>query len=135
MRQCMLSAKTPHDATGVMSNCTSSPVLSVPTHLIKLRPSAVRPEMTSPMWSSTRKHFCWCDASSEGERLSAAITTCVADATPTHTAPCFTASIAYSTWNRRPWGLQDVTSVSYYKWWEGRKSDAGKRFDGQRRTA
>lgn len=32
---------------------------------------------------------------------------------PTAQLPCFTASMAYSTWNRRPWGLQVVTSVSY----------------------
>jgi hypothetical protein len=34
-------------------------------------------------------------------------------ASPTAQLPCFTASIAYSTWNSRPWGLQVVTSVSY----------------------
>jgi hypothetical protein len=32
---------------------------------------------------------------------------------PTAQLPCFTASIAYSTWNRRPCGLHVVTSVSY----------------------
>jgi hypothetical protein len=32
---------------------------------------------------------------------------------PTAQLPCFTASMAYSTWNSRPWGLQVVTSVSY----------------------
>ena len=32
---------------------------------------------------------------------------------PTAQLPCLTASMAYSTWNRRPWGLHVVTSVSY----------------------
>lgn len=32
---------------------------------------------------------------------------------PTAQLPCLTASIAYSTWKRRPWGLQVVISVSY----------------------
>jgi len=33
---------------------------------------------------------------------------------PTAQLPCFTASCAYSTWNRRPCGLHVVTSVSYW---------------------
>jgi hypothetical protein len=32
---------------------------------------------------------------------------------PTAQLPCFTASIAYSTWNKRPCGLHVVMSVSY----------------------
>jgi hypothetical protein len=40
---------------------------------------------------------------------------------PTAQLPCLTASIAYSTWNRRPCGLQVVTSVSYCRCHRGRR--------------
>ena len=68
--------------------------------------------MTMPRWSSTLKHFCWCEASSDGARLSAATTACVPEVSPTQALPCFTDSMAYSTWKRRPCGDHVETSVS-----------------------
>lgn len=65
-----------------------------------------------PMCSSSRNIFWMLLASSPGLRLMPAKTTCVLEVTPTHAEPCFTASIAYSTWNRRPCGDHVVTSVS-----------------------
>jgi hypothetical protein len=46
--------------------------------------------------------------------LTAARTAWVLDRSPTQAEPCLTASMAYSTWNSRPWGLHVVTSVSYW---------------------
>lgn len=43
----------------------------------------------------------------------AARTQCVFDRAPTAALPCLTASMAYSTWWRRPTGLKVVTSPSY----------------------
>lgn len=78
------------------------------------RPSAVSPAMATPMWSSTLKIFFWCDESSELALLTHASTTWVFDLSPIAAEPCFTASIAYSTWNSRPAGDHVVTSVSYW---------------------
>lgn len=77
------------------------------------RASAVSPEMTMPMCSSTRKTFFWKEASSNGERLRPAMTANLSETSPTDALPWLTASIAYSTWKRRPFGLNVVTSVSY----------------------
>jgi len=80
----------------------------------KTRPSAVSPAMATPIWSSTLKIFFWWEESSELALLTHARTTWVLDRSPIAADPCFTASIAYSTWNNRPAGLHVVTSVSYW---------------------
>ena len=72
------------------------------------------PDTAMPTWLSILKTFFWYDErSASWESLRAAITACVLFLMPTAHPPCFTASMAYSTWKMRPWGLQVVTSVSY----------------------
>lgn len=43
----------------------------------RMRPSAVRPEMAMPMWSSILKTLRWYEESSEGARFNVAMTACV----------------------------------------------------------
>uniref|UniRef100_A0A0D9YLX5 SMC hinge domain-containing protein n=1 Tax=Oryza glumipatula TaxID=40148 RepID=A0A0D9YLX5_9ORYZ len=77
----------------------------------RTRPSAVRPASATPAWSATRKTFRWWEESSEAALFAAARTAWVRERRPTQAEPCFTASMAYSTWNSRPAGLHVVTSV------------------------
>jgi hypothetical protein len=49
-----------------------------------------------------------------------AVTCRVHTLSPTAALPCFTASMAYSIWKMRPWGLHVVTSVSYCSQCRGR---------------
>lgn len=49
--------------------------VSLRMYLLKLRPSELRPETATPMWSSTLNIFGWCEDSSSGERLNVAKTT------------------------------------------------------------
>lgn len=76
--------------------------------------SAVKPAMVIPMCLSMGMIFFWCAESSDDARLRAIKTACVLFLSPTVAEPSFTASIAYSTWCRRPWGLHTVTSLSYW---------------------
>lgn len=76
--------------------------------------SAVRPAIVIPMCVSMGIIFFWWADNSEEARFSAMSTACVLLFSPTVAEPNFTASIAYSTWWSRPWGLHTVTSLSYW---------------------
>lgn len=75
--------------------------------------------------------FCWCDPSSEEALLSTTTIACVLDFKPIAALPCFTASMAYSIWWMRPWGLHVVISLSYWlrcmveEEWRGRLNEEG----------
>ncbi|KAG5540434.1 hypothetical protein RHGRI_020595 [Rhododendron griersonianum] len=75
----------------------------------------VSPAMATPMWSSALKIFFWWEESSDWALLTLASTTWVLDRSPIAADPYFTASIAYSTWNKRPYGLHVATFVSYWR--------------------
>ena len=64
--------------------------------------------------SSILKIFFWYDESSDDERLSVATIANELERRPMQALPCFTASIAYSTWWMRPAGDHVMQSVSYW---------------------
>ena len=67
-------------------------------HLEMERASAVRPAMEIPTWSSMGRIFFWWEERSLEALLRATSTAWVSDFRATVAEPCFTASIAYSTW-------------------------------------
>ena len=67
-------------------------------HLEMERASAVRPAIEMPTWSSMGRIFFWCEERSLEALLRATSTAWVSDFRATVAEPCFTASMAYSTW-------------------------------------
>lgn len=80
-----------------------------------VRASAVRPLMAAPMCESISAIFSTLSGSSSGDdrRFSTARTTPSSVRTPTTVDPNLMASMAYSTWKRRPSGLNVFTPRSY----------------------
>jgi len=78
------------------------------------RASAVSPAIDTPRCSSIGRIFFWWSDSSEGALFRATRMACVFDFRPTQAEPCFTASMAYSSWWILPCGLHTVTSLSYW---------------------
>mmetsp|Transcript_17044 Transcript_17044/g.50876 ORF Transcript_17044/g.50876 Transcript_17044/m.50876 type:complete len:276 (-) Transcript_17044:174-1001(-) len=105
-----------HDSTGIGSlNWNRCCWVSLRAWSISVRASAVRPLMAQPMCSSISATFSLLFGTSKGDvmRFSTASTTPSDVFTPMAVEPSLIASIAYSTWNSRPSGLNVFTPRSY----------------------
>lgn len=95
-------------------HCCLIYLLKIKKYYLNILASAVNPEMDIPICSSIGIIFFWYADSSLTALFNAIRTAYCLFFNPTVAEPSLTASMAYSTWWRRPWGLHTVTSLSYW---------------------